>query len=143
VTNVEESQVSQDFRRSIFGHLSGGETMPPAFLSQLQHLVDGAGATLGIRRSGTERVAYWLTGRVLGFVACTGSYDADADISGWVLRLDDVAQIDIDVNVVIDHPGPWGDGHKGALLPHNIKTSIECRLGGEPSKARTVAERSN
>jgi hypothetical protein len=95
VTNVEESQVSQDFRRSIFGHLSGGETMPPAFLSPLQH------------------------------------------------RLDDVAQIDIDVNVVIDHPGPSGDGHKGALWPHNIKTSIECRLGGEPSKARTVAERSN
>ena len=27
------------------------------------------------------------------------------------------------------------DGHNGALWPHKIKTSTECRLGGEPSKA--------
>jgi hypothetical protein len=27
------------------------------------------------------------------------------------------------------------DGHNGALSPHKIKTSTECRLGGEPSKA--------
>jgi hypothetical protein len=27
------------------------------------------------------------------------------------------------------------DGHNGALWPHKIKTSSECRLGGEPSKA--------
>jgi hypothetical protein len=27
------------------------------------------------------------------------------------------------------------DGHNGPLWPHKIKTSTECRLGGEPSKA--------
>jgi hypothetical protein len=31
--------------------------------------------------------------------------------------------------------GSGSDVHNGALWPHSIKTSSECRLGGEPSKA--------
>lgn len=89
--------------------------MPDAFLSQLRRLVDGADATLGVRHSGTARTAFWLKDRVLGHLGCTGNTDGDAKIQGWVLRLDDVAQIDIDVKVV---PGDWDDspGVSGRVL---------------------------
>jgi hypothetical protein len=99
VTDVDDSKALQQFRRDFFGFNVGGETMPPAYVFQLRRLVGSAQATLGIRLSETERTAYWLDGRTLGHLACTGSTDADAAVSGWVLRLDDVGQIDIDVKI--------------------------------------------
>jgi hypothetical protein len=103
--------------------------MPEAFLSQLRGLVEGADAKVGLRHSGTSRAALWLKGRVLGHLACTGESDADADISGWVLRLDEIKQIDIDVRVV--PTGQRGDspGISGRILKINGNTLVDASPG--------------
>lgn len=106
MTNIEESRELQDYRRSVFGNYQGSETMPEAFLSQLRHLTEGADVVLAVRYGDKARTAFWLKGIALGHLACTGSTDADAEIQGWVLRLDQVAQIDIDVKLA---PGAWDD----------------------------------
>jgi hypothetical protein len=39
------------------------------------------------------------------------------------------------VTALIDVRRAFAPCHNAALWPHNIKTSTECRLGGEPSEA--------
>jgi hypothetical protein len=126
MTDIEDSKALQEFRRSIFRHYIGGEAMAQAYLSQLRKLVDSADAVLGIRESPSERSAFWLEGHVLGCLTCTGENDGNAQINGWVLRLDDVAKIDLEVDVVIK--GPWDDspGVSGRVLKLNGGTLLSA-----------------
>ncbi len=106
MNSIEESKALQDFRRSIFGSYTGSEIWPQPFLSQLRHLAKGAETTLGVRLDENTRVAFWLRGPVLGHLSCTGKSDADAEIKGWVLRLDRAVQIDVEIKAA---PAPWDD----------------------------------
>jgi hypothetical protein len=134
----------QEFRRNLFGPNSSGETMPPVYLAQLKNLVDNTDASLGIRRSATERSAFWLNGRTLGYLSCTGLTDADAEtqINGLVLRLDGVARIDIDVKI---GPAEWGfneDGPRdsGRILRINGETLLDASPGSALPDKRAEIE---
>jgi hypothetical protein len=124
----EESPDLQDFRRGLFQHYTQGEPMPPAYLSELRRLVSSADATIGVRLSSNERVAYWLEGPVLGSLSCTGSTDADAGVQGWLLRLDGLPRIDLEVKV---HRGKWEDsrGTSGRILTINGDKLLDASLG--------------
>jgi hypothetical protein len=55
---------------------------------------------------------------VLGQLACSGATDADGEIKGWVRRLDELAQIDVEVKTA---PGTWDDSRwvSGRILKIN------------------------
>lgn len=117
----QESSELEEFRRSLFLHYTQGESTPPGYLSELRRLVSSADATIGIRVSAEERVAYWLEGRVLGSLSCTGSTDADARVQGWLLRLDGPPRIDLEVKIVIVQPDQCDDSQAttGRILSIN------------------------
>lgn len=117
-----------EYRRSIFGVNSAGETMPHGFFRELRRLADGAEATLGIRDGEKARTAFWIKGRTLGQLICTGSNDADAKITGRVLRLDQLAQIDIEVKTA---PGVWDDSPwmSGRILKIDGDTLFDATPG--------------
>ncbi|MGV0159877.1 hypothetical protein ACRU3B_10615 [Mycobacterium colombiense] len=129
MTNVDDFTDLQDFRRSIFGQYSVNEVMPQAYLSQLRRLADGADVILGIRHGDKARTALWLKGGVLGHLACTGTRDDDAEIKGWILRLAEVAQIDIEVQAV---PGTWDDSpwDSGRILKIDGNTLLDASPAG-------------
>jgi hypothetical protein len=106
MTDIAGTDPLQALRRRFFG--SNGDAMPPAFLLQLSRLVNSEDATLGIRQSATERTALWLNGRVLGRLGSTGTTDTNAEISGVMFRLDDIAQLDIEVKIK-PIAGGWSD----------------------------------
>jgi hypothetical protein len=111
----EETPVLTEFRRSLFGDLTPGETMPAAYVLQLRRLTNTAEATLGIKHSSTVRTAFWLTGRDLGQLTCTGETDSDAEVKGWVLRLDHIGHIDIEIKIASDEP-PEDVSRSGRVL---------------------------
>jgi hypothetical protein len=102
MTDIEEPPALKEFRRSLFGNSAPGETMPAAYVLQLRRLTDTAEATLGIKHSSTARTAFWVAGRVLGQLTCTGASDSDAEVKGWVLRLDHIGHIDVEVKIECD-----------------------------------------
>lgn len=83
-------------RRQLFGP---NVLVPRAYIEALQGLTAGAQARVGVRRSETERVAYWLDGGVIGALSSIGTSDGDAEIEGGLVRLADVAvKIAVSVN---------------------------------------------
>jgi hypothetical protein len=104
MTDIEEPPALKEFRRSLFGDGAPGETMPPAYVLQLRRLTNSAEAILGIKHSSTVRTGFWVTGRVLGQLTCTGVNDSDAEVKGWVLRLDHIGHIDVEVRIECDDP---------------------------------------
>ena len=104
MTDIEETPALKEFRRSLFGNSAPGETMPAAYVLQLRRLTNSAEATLGIKHSSTVRTAFWVSGRVLGQLTCTGVNDSDAEVKGWVLRLDHIGHIDVEVKIECDEP---------------------------------------
>jgi len=126
--DVDESHALQDFRRGLFGHAGPGETIPTAYLAQLKNLVKSADATLGVRDSTTERRAFWVEGCVLGYLASTGLEDSNAEITGWLIRLDDVTKLEIDVETA---PGDWDDSSwvSGRILEINADTVLDASPG--------------
>jgi hypothetical protein len=136
---TQDSQDLQDFRRGLFQHYLDGESMPPAYLSELRRLVSSADTTIGIRVSAQERVAYWLEGRVLGCLSCAGSTDTEAGVQGWLLRLDALPQIDIEVKI---YRGQWedGPGTTGRILKINGNTILDASPGLHLSDKRAEIE---
>lgn len=104
--------------------------MPAAYVLQLRRLTNSAEATLGIKHGPTVRTAFWVTGRVLGQLTCTGANDADAEVKGWVLRLDHIGHIDVEVKIECDEP-LQDVGRSGRLL----KVDGNLLLGAAPSTA--------
>ncbi|MGY4650118.1 hypothetical protein [Mycobacterium sp. URHB0021] len=97
MAETDTSKDLQQFRRDTFGTNTNGETMPPAFLTVLRHLVTGADAVLGTKTSVDERQGFWLRGRSLGVLSCRGMSDEDAQIDGRVIRLDALRDVHLEV----------------------------------------------
>jgi hypothetical protein len=112
---TEETPALKEFRRSLFGDSAPDETMPAAYVLQLRRLTNSAEATLGMKHSLTARTAFWVTGRVLGQLTCTGTNDADAEVKGGVIRLDHIGQIDVEVKIEPDE-SLQGVGRSGRVL---------------------------
>lgn len=117
-----------EYRRSIFGVNSAGETMPHGFFRELRRLADGAEAILGLRDGEKARTAFWLKGRVLGRLTCTGSNDADAHITGRIFRVDQLTQMDVEVKTA---PGVWDDSPwvSGRILKIDGDTLLDASPG--------------
>ncbi len=132
MSDTTASDPLHDLRRELFGDVSEG--IPPAFLSQLSHLVGDADAKLGIRQGDMRRTAFWLKGRVLGLLACTGTTDFDAVIQGSVIRLDDVTQIDIEVTTAPQLGRQWdaGPGVFGWILKIGGNTVLDASPSSVP-----------
>jgi hypothetical protein len=132
IIDAEESKALQEFRRGLFGNNAQGETMPLAYLGQLSRLVTGADATLGIRRGDRARTAFWLSGNLLGHLACVGVTDEDAEIQGWAIRLDGVSRIDIEVRVI------RGDGDDPDESGRILKIDGNILLDATPGSAHSA-----
>jgi hypothetical protein len=137
MTDTETSEALQDFRRSIFGNDGYGEVMPDAYLLQLKRLTADADAVLATHRSAIARTAFWLKGRVLGRLACTGANDSDAEITGWTLRLDRIDRINIGVKI---EPDPCEDEQyiSGRVLELNGNVVIKAEPRSGPRRLAEV-----
>lgn len=98
MANGDERQELEELARELFG----GTHIPPAYVRALKCSTDGASARLGIVINSNERRAYWLDGRSLGILSCTGITDDDARISGEILQLDHLVSVKLNVAVRYD-----------------------------------------
>jgi hypothetical protein len=77
--------------------------MPRVYVEALLLCTKGATARLGVRKSDTERVTYWLEGHVIGELACHGvSDDEEVRIEGSVTRLAELRNVRLAVAVDYD-----------------------------------------
>ena len=62
---------------------------------------------------------------------CTGASDADAEIKGWVFRLDELGQVDVEIKTA---PGAWDDSPwvSGRILKINGDTLLDASPGKVP-----------
>jgi hypothetical protein len=76
--------------------------MPRVYIEALQLCTEGATARVGMRKSDTERVAYWLHGDAVGELVCHGVNDEDARIEGSLTRLAELRSVKIAIAVAYD-----------------------------------------
>ncbi|BBY35897.1 hypothetical protein MMAN_00310 [Mycobacterium mantenii] len=74
-----------------------------AYIDALLQLTESASARVGVTKTATDRVAYWLDGSVLGELSCTGASDEDAEIKGRLTRLAELPSIKVDIAVEYDN----------------------------------------
>lgn len=65
-------------------------------------LTEGTSARVGVTRTATDRVAYWLDGGVLGELSCQGVNDEAAKIGGRITRLAELPTIKIAIAAEYD-----------------------------------------
>lgn len=88
-----------DLRRELFGP---NVPISRAYVEALQQLIGGASARVGVRRTDTDRIAYWLDGNVLGELSCQGVTDEEAAIEGRLIRLTELSTIKVAIGVEYD-----------------------------------------
>jgi hypothetical protein len=96
----------RDELRNLAQDLFGTSNIPPTYMRELKRYLGTATAQLGLAASSYERTAYWIDGRSLGVLACTGISDQDLElhpIVGTVIRLDQVTTVNFVVAVYHDN----------------------------------------
>ena len=79
---------------------------PSCLYAGVEAYLDTATASVGVVVSATERAAYWLDGRSLGILCCTGTDDNDIKhIGGEIHQLDHVSAVDLAVDIHHDSGG--------------------------------------
>ena len=98
----EHHHALKDLGEKLFGEKYIND-IPPAYMRELKRYLDTADASVGLVKNHKERAAYWLNGRSLGVLGCTGTNDGDIErIDGKIHQLDHIAAVDLTVNVHYD-----------------------------------------
>lgn len=88
-----------NLRRELFGP---NVPVPRAYIDALLHLTEHASARVGVTRSDTDIVVYWLDGHVLGQLSCHGVSDDETTIEGRLIRLTELATMKLAIAVEYD-----------------------------------------
>jgi hypothetical protein len=95
----DDREALESLADELFGTHSN---IPPTFVRQLKRHVDTATAKLGlvVDSETNQRVAYWIDGRSLGVLGCSGRDDSDlGNFGGSIRQLDHVTAVDLEVVV--------------------------------------------
>lgn len=79
--------------------------IPPTYIRELQRYLNFATAKLGLVDDSHHRPAYWIAGRSLRYLHCTGTTDDDLSLHhlvGKIIRLDDCPVVDLSTYVSYD-----------------------------------------
>jgi hypothetical protein len=100
-------------------------------ITQSPHQLHGLGGIAFIHGRSVARLALSQTCGPQGFATASGPPAFEC----WAQAFRFLAKRSDSVTALIDVRRGFAPCHNAALWPHNIKTSTECRSGGEPSKA--------
>ncbi|BBY41679.1 hypothetical protein MMAN_58130 [Mycobacterium mantenii] len=106
-----------------------------AYIDALLQLTESASARVGVTKTATDRVAYWLDGSVLGELSCTGASDEDAEIKGRLTRLAELPSIKVDIAVEYDNFTRVS--RIGRVLTLELSEDRQVVLDGTPRSAPT------
>jgi hypothetical protein len=116
--------------------------IPPVYLRQLQHHLETATAKLGLVVN-DQHVAYWIDGRSLGFLGCTGIDDKGLDnigkdvnnIGGAICQLDQVTTVDL--KVAVQHDEVTNVASAGRIVRVGIQGKPGVVLDATPGRFST------
>jgi hypothetical protein len=122
---MDDRDALQNLAQELFGDMAA-PNIPPAYMRELKRYLDTATASLVVVVNSNERRAYWLDGRSLGVLGCTGVSDMDvADIGGKILQLDHVTTVDVTIAVHYDNGlGRVTDSGRRLTIGHRDKPDV-------------------
>jgi len=110
----------------------GASHIPSAYVKALKRVTKNAIARLGVI-DGHIRKAYWIDGRSLGTLECSGFEDISATITGCVIQLDSVTAVDLNVEIEVDRMNRTAETGRVATVRASEHTVVlDASPGAEP-----------